>query len=183
VRALGERGTIHCWSAGCASGEEPYSIAILWAKRVQPAFPRARLRIVATDTDAQVLRRAREARYPAGTLRELPAALVEASFRPGPDGYLLRPELREDIEFLRQDLRLEQPHERFHLVLCRNLAFTYFDPALQRVVLDRIAERTLPNGFLVLGHHESIPPEATGWVPWKEDAAIYCKGDEVIAPG
>lgn len=158
-------GVIRCWSAGCASGEEPYTLAIVWRLRVQPAFPSVRVRILATDVDAAVLERARVARYPEGALEELPPALLSGAFRRLNDEYELAAELRSDVEFRMQDLRREQPPERFHLVLCRNLAFTYFDVALQQEILDGIRQRTVPGGFLVIGRHEALPPETTGWAP------------------
>jgi len=165
TRARTGDGILRCWSAGCASGEEPYTLAILWKLRVQPAFPSVRLRILATDVDAAVLERARVARYPAGALKELPPALLSGAFRRLNEEYELAAELRADVEFRMQDIRREQPGEQFHLVLCRNLAFTYFDVALQRQILDGIRQRTMPGGFLVIGRHEALPPETTGWAP------------------
>jgi chemotaxis protein methyltransferase CheR len=179
TRVLGDDGTVRCWSAGCACGEEPYTLAIVWRFRVQPLLPRVRLRIVATDADPVVLERARAGCYPAGALKELPSTLTEAAFVPSVDGYLLKPELRQGVEFFKQDLRREQPNERFHLVLCRNLAFTYFDVAQQREILDRIWERTLPRGFLVVGCHEALPPGTTGWLPWEHNSSVYQKNNRL----
>ena len=176
ARALGEDGVIRCWSAGCASGEEPYTLAILWKLRVQPAFPSVHLRIIATDVDAEVLERARVARYPAAALRELPPALTSVAFFRSGDDYVLEPELRAEVELRLQDIRGGQPSEHFHLVLCRNLAFTYFDVPLQREILEGIRQRTLPGGFLVIGRHEALPPGATGWMPLRA-SKIYRRAE------
>src|SRR6516165_2722061 len=117
-----ERGAeaVRCWSAGCASGEEPYTLRILW-ERGQPA-ERARvpLRIVATDIDARLLERAREGRYPASSLKELPRELFKPAFVRDGEQFRVRDELRAGVEFRRQDIREAMPAGPFDLVLCRN---------------------------------------------------------------
>jgi len=173
ARARGEDGVIRCWSAGCASGEEPYTLSIVWKLHLQAAFPSVRLRIIATDVDPVLLERARVGRYPPGALKDLPPALTSTAFAWSGDELVLKPELKQDVELRLQDIRREQPGETFHLVLCRNLAFTYFDVALQQEILDRIHERTLPGGFLVVGRHEALPPGARDWAPWGRGSSIY----------
>ena len=74
--------------------------------------------------------------------------------------HCLVPELRAVPTFQAQDLRAELPEGPFHLVLCRNVAFTYFAPPLQREVLARLMERLVPGGLLVIGAHESLPEGA-----------------------
>jgi len=148
---------LRCWSAGCASGEEPYGIALLFRLEMAPAFPGLSLRVGATDADETVLERARRGCYPPGATRELPADWVARAFERRGGQLCLRPEVREPVELRRQDLRRAMPGGLFHLVLCRNLAFTYFDDRLQRRVLDGIAARIEAGGFLVVGAHESLP--------------------------
>src|SRR5262249_55626720 len=70
---------VRCWSAGCASGEEPYTLRILWERGLPAEHARAQLWIVATDIDARLLERAREGRYPASSLKELPRELLETA--------------------------------------------------------------------------------------------------------
>jgi chemotaxis protein methyltransferase CheR len=115
------------------------------------------LRVVATDADTHLLERAREGRYPASSLKELPLSLSEAALIR--DGEQLRVcnELREGVEFQRQDIREAMPAGPFHLVLCRNLAFTYFDEDRQREVFRGIVERLDAGGYLLVGAHESLP--------------------------
>lgn len=152
---------VRCWSAGCASGEEPFSLGLLWDQRVLPRFPHTRLAIVATDVDEHLLARARAACYSKGSLRELPAGWIERAFDRLDGLYCLRDHWKACVEFRHQNIRIEQPPGEFDLVLCRNVAFTYFDEPAQRVVLDRIAERLCTDGFLVVGRHESLPRDAT----------------------
>jgi chemotaxis protein methyltransferase CheR len=151
------------WSAGCASGEEPYSVSILYRLGLEPRFPELRLELIATEANAALLERAEVACYPSGSLRELPRQWSLEAFSPTPSGGpCLLPRFREGLTFLQQDLRARMPDGPFHLVLCRNVAFTYFAPPLQHQVLARLLERLTPEGLLVIGGHESLPEGATG---------------------
>jgi chemotaxis protein methyltransferase CheR len=171
ARATG-RGAreLRCWSAGCASGEEPYSLTILWQMRVQAAFPDLRFRMLATDADRGLLERAGRACYHAGSLKELPAAWRACFVESGP-WCCLREPYRAGVELLEQDIREEMPDGPFDLVLCRNLVFTYFDETLSQLILHRIAERILPGGALVIGSHESLPDGVV--LPWS--SCIYTR--------
>ena len=87
-----QRGAgLRCWSAGCASGEEPYTLAIVWAMGPAAVFPDVALEILATDSDETMLARAEQARYPRGSLRELPAAWTQAAFARQGGDFVLRP--------------------------------------------------------------------------------------------
>ena len=164
--------TLDCWSAGCASGEEPYTLAILWRLRLQAAFPALALHIVATDVDAALLDRARAGCYLASSLKELPPELRAAAFEERGELECVRPEYR-NVEFLRQDLRNEMPAGQFDLVLCRNVVATYYAPAVQREVMTRIAGGMRPGGALVLGIHEALPDGLRGFAPWPGARATY----------
>lgn len=152
--------TLCCWSAGCASGEEPYSLTLLWAFRISPTCPKLSLEVVATDADPHLLERAARACYPPGALRELPPEWRERAFGHDDGNCCLRPSFRGRIRFLCQDIRRVQPKGPFDLVLCRNLAFTYFDERLQRRTLMDIMARMRPGAALLIGKGERLP--ATG---------------------
>ena len=166
---------LEIWSAGCASGEEPYTIAVMWELGLAPVFVPLGMRILATDIDDQVLRRAREACYPPSSLRELPEQWRELAFVPRNRLLCLRPELRGQVEFRYQDLRENLPPGPFHLILCRNLAFTYFELDLQREVAARLAAALRPGGALVVGLHEAVPEEVSTLTPWPEARGVYRK--------
>jgi chemotaxis protein methyltransferase CheR len=172
ARSRGERA-LAAWSAGCAAGEEPYTLAILWREALARDFPDLTLRIVASDVDEPLLARARAARYPRSSLRELPDAFASRSFSHLDGLWRLDPELARSVEFARGDLRVEQPDGPFDLVLCRNVAFTYFDLALRREVAARIAAALLSGGALVLGLHEALPPESLDFEPWQDARCVY----------
>jgi chemotaxis protein methyltransferase CheR len=156
-RAQREHRDVRIWSAGCASGEEPYTLKILWDLELASSYPGVALAIVATDVDETMLARAREGCFAATSLHELPPPLVERAFDQVDDRFCVRPRHREGIDFLAQDLRSQAPGFGFDLVLCRYVAFTYFALPLQREVMARIVDRLLPDGYLVIGTHERLP--------------------------
>ena len=149
--------TLRCWSIGCASGEEPYTLSIVWALELAERYPALRLRILATDLGDDVLARARAGRYSAASLSELPEPLRSRAFQRDGALFQLRDEYRAPVELRRSDLRRELPDESFRLLLCRNHVFSYFDEAEQRRTLERLSTRLVPGGALVLGRGESLP--------------------------
>ncbi len=150
-------GAVRCWSAGCASGEEAYTVALVWAFRCRTAFPDVTLSVLGTDADDVMLTRAEAGFYEHGSLRDLPAHWREQAFAPDGTRFRLRNEHRTHVSFERQDIRQAMPDGPFDLILCRNLAFTYFAAPVQTTVLDGLCERLTPGGALVIGGHERLP--------------------------
>jgi chemotaxis protein methyltransferase CheR len=195
ARAAEWRGarTLQAWSAGCASGEEPYSLSLQWSFELQAQHPGLTLSVLPTDADAAVLERARAACYPASSLRELDAAWRERAFVRDNGRYCLRPSLRIAVSFRQQDLCRELPAGPFDLILCRNLAFTYFDEALQSSIAAALVQRLLPGGCLVVGAHERLPEDVADIAPWPGKPGFYRKeflqagaaqqGGERLSPG
>jgi chemotaxis protein methyltransferase CheR len=173
---------LRAWSAGCASGEEPYSLKILWNLEVAGRFPDVSLAVVATDVDERLLERARAARYGASSLRELPSAWLERAFTRSGGLYELRPEFRAGVEFHRGDVRREVERGPFDLILCRNLVFTYFAEPLQRETLERLLSELSEGGALVVGLKERLPRDATGVVDWDPRLRIYRRSTAVDTP-
>jgi chemotaxis protein methyltransferase CheR len=157
------RECVRCWSAGCASGEEPYTLQIMWQLRVaaEAGCPLP-LRIVATDTDAHMLKRAQNAVFPVSALKDLPDELADLAFEEENGSRILKPALRREIEWAVQDIRHQAPEGPFDLVLCRNLAFTYFEESVQQNVLKRIYSVVGSTGYLIVGSHERPPPTTPG---------------------
>lgn len=173
---------LRIWSAGCGSGEEPYTLAVIWHSELQNRFPGMGVEIVATDADPNVLRRARAGCYQFGSLKELPERLRERAFYRDDDAYELKPEYRRGVRFLEQDIRKGEPDGRFDLVLCRNLVFTYFDESRQREVLRRITGTMHDGAALVLGTHEQLPDDVSGLSAWFEKHAVYRRESAVRRP-
>jgi chemotaxis protein methyltransferase CheR len=150
------RPSVDVWSAGCASGEEPYTVAILWHLEIAPRHPGLELDLLATDVNATMIARGEHGCYGEGSLRELPSGLRETAFDHGDGDSCVKRELRRGVRFRQEDMRKAMPDGPFDLILCRNSAFTYFDEATQRAVAERFAERLRMGGALVVGTHEEV---------------------------
>jgi chemotaxis protein methyltransferase CheR len=159
-------GVVRAASIGCASGEEPYTLALAWQLALAPEFPTLKLEVIATDVLEVMLERARVGCYRGGTVKLLPGAWLEQGFERVGELHCLRPRFREGVTFLRQDLREGLPERQFALLFCRNLAFTYFDDATQRQLLARLCAHLEPGGALVIGKREQLPEGAAGLTPW-----------------
>jgi chemotaxis protein methyltransferase CheR len=166
------RARLRAWSAGCASGEEAYTLALLW-----PAMD-----VLATDVHPAVLERARRAAYPASSLRELTAAERERGFERRGDEHAVRPEIAARVTVARHDVRDPPPDGPFDLVLCRNVAFTYLDAERRRAVLAHLAGALRPGGALVIGLHETLPA-APQLAPWPGVRAVYRRSAPPAAAG
>jgi chemotaxis protein methyltransferase CheR len=166
-------GILRCWSLGCAAGEEPYSLSLLWKLRLQDHYPTVGLDILATDIDEQAIARAQRGCYPLSSLRDLPETWRTEGFDQTAEEFWIKPEFRESVTFVEQDIRKAAPEETFHLILCRYLAFTYFDLPLQSQTLRRIVERMRPGGAIVIGKGESLPEGEFGLIAWSEKEGVY----------
>ncbi|MEJ2007316.1 MAG: CheR family methyltransferase [Acidobacteriota bacterium] len=165
---------IRAWSAGCCAGEEPYTLMLLWQLSLQSRFPDVKLEVLATDIDASQLDRAAEACYPFGSLRDLPAPWIELAFEAREGRFCLRTEYRTGVRFQQLEIRMKLPDGLFDLVLCRNLAFTYFDDALQAGISKALQERIVPRGVMVLGRHEALPAGTVGFREIARNLHVYC---------
>lgn len=153
------RQRVRIWSAGCSSGEEPYSIAMT-VREALPEPGRHDVRILATDLDSDVLARARAGVYAADRLNGMSRQRISAFFReqPGPSGarYSVTRELAELITFNQLNLMHELPvRGPFDVIFCRNVVI-YFDKETQRDLFRRFAQLQRPGDILFLGHSESM---------------------------
>lgn len=168
ARAPRSRGAsaLRAWSVGAASGEEPYTLRILWRHALRDRLGGLPLCVTASEALPHMLRRARRGCYGRGSLRNLPDDWIDRAFAYDPardDGkhaepYCLRPVYRRRMTWRHEDVRESMPDGPFDLLLCRNLVFTYFDEALQRRLLRRFLDRLRPGGVLVLSPDEALPP-------------------------
>jgi len=168
-----QQGDLRCWCAGCASGEEVYTLKLIWDLRQKPRHRRLDLRVLGTDTDSFLLKRARAGLFPSSSLRELPTTWLALAFDRQDTQYRLRDRFRDGVEFHQGDVRREAPDQSFDLVLCRNLALTYFEETQQREVLARIGRHLHGGGALFVGVHEELPEGAAGFSPWPGCRAIF----------
>jgi len=146
------------WSAGCATGEEPYSLALLVANQLGAELPAWSIKIFATDLDDGAVTYARRGIYPRNVLNNLPDEYRVRFFEPSDQGYRIAKSLRQLVIFGQQDLSTGAPFPRIDLVICRNLLI-YFKPELQQHVLDLFAYSLHQvNGYLFLGKAETARP-------------------------
>lgn len=153
---------LRVWSAGCSSGEEPYSLAILFhlhAARVEQASRAARVDIHGTDIDRVSLENAERAGFAEGDFAETPDVVRTTFFAPDPP-FTVRSDVRALVRFSRLDLLHEAPPPGpHHLILCRNVLI-YFDRDSQERLFTAFHDALAPGGFLVLGKVETLLGEA-----------------------
>jgi chemotaxis protein methyltransferase CheR len=169
-RALEENRTLHCWSAGCASGEEPYSMALLWHHHLQEKFPGMALDLLATDASQLMLDRAHAACFPKGSLKFCPKDWLERSFSKQHGEYCLDHKIRDMVVFSKEDIREQMPTGPFDLVFCKNVVGMYYTENLALDIYRKICARIRQGGILLLGNHEPFPLE-------------YIREMALIAPG
>ncbi|MDP8923689.1 MAG: protein-glutamate O-methyltransferase CheR [Chloroflexota bacterium] len=150
---------VRIWHAGCATGEEVYSMAIL----LEEAGLYERCRIYATDINEVVLRRAREGIFPLKQMKAYTENYIRAGgtrafseyYTAQYDNAIFRPELKKNLVFAQHNLAMDGSFNEFHLIMCRNVMI-YFNKALQERALDLFADSLVRRGFLCLGAKETL---------------------------
>jgi chemotaxis methyl-accepting protein methylase len=149
------RRELRLWSAGCSSGEEPYSLALLAQRAVKAAGAAVQVRVLASDIDELILARAREGRYPDEALRLVPEALRREAFVADGAQWKVAPALREAVAFRSLDLFSSPPPPELDLVLCRNVMI-YFSRDLQQRLLRAFHQALRPGGYFATGKTETV---------------------------
>jgi two-component system CheB/CheR fusion protein len=160
ARAQRQGNPLRLWSAGCSTGEEAYSLALLVAETLGDDLERMDVRIFATDIDADAVAFARRALYPASAVVHLPVGLLSRYFTAEDGHYQLDKRVRVLTVFGQHDLGQSAPFREIDLVVCRNVLI-YFTPELQQRALELFAYALHDEGYLVLGKAESVGPLAS----------------------
>ncbi len=174
--ALRHRRELRVWSAGCAAGEEPYTLAAILTR----ALPDTLVSILATDVSADALELARAASYPAAAAAHVPEAYRE-DFAVSGDRLCVRPELARLVRFERANLIDSAPEGDFDIVWCRNVLI-YFSPGARRRAIEHVVEATAMSGVVFVGYSESLrdvgelEPVRTG------EAVYYLRTVKRLAP-
>jgi len=188
---------LRIWSAGCASGEEAYSLAMLLSEALGREQFRDRIKIYATDVDDQALNQARAASYSEKDLEAVPEPLRRKYFAPENDRYVFDKDLRRSVIFGRHDLIQDAPISRINLLVCRN-SLMYFNTEAQSRILARFHFALGENGVLFLGKAEMLLSHTQLFAPndlrqrifrkvakdnWRERMAImsHASGDDSLA--
>jgi chemotaxis protein methyltransferase CheR len=169
-RARGERAP-RVWSAGCATGEEPYTLALVLAERMPP--PTFAPSILATDVSAEALAVARRNRYPRAALAHIPDEWQPGVTVEG-DSLRVRREVAQRVTFEEGNLAVAQGRRSFDLIWCRNVLI-YFAPEARGEALARLVAALEPGGFLFVGYAESLRDVAELEAVAAADCTIYQK--------
>jgi two-component system CheB/CheR fusion protein len=185
IPALLERKRAHdpirAWSAGCATGEEPYTLAMLFAQALGEERFRDRVKVFATDVDDDALEHARRATYTRAQLKDMPDGLLERYFEGSGDRLSVATDLRRSVIFGRNDLVRDAPISRIDLLACRN-TLIYFNTETQRSVMARLHMALADHGFMVLGKSELILSYSDGFTPENMGLRIFRKVPGVRLP-
>jgi two-component system, chemotaxis family, CheB/CheR fusion protein len=153
---IGENSSLRIWSAGCASGEEPYTLAMVLAEALGEAEYLERVKVFATDVDETELDEARHAVYDERRVTSVPEPMRERFFERLEDGsYMFRKELRRSVIFGRNDLTRDAPISRLDMLVCRN-TLMYFNSDAQQEILRRLHLALRDDGILILGKSETL---------------------------
>ena len=148
---------LRLWSAGCASGEEPYTLAII-LREMLPRPPAWNIEILATDINSRVLSQARRAVYDSRSVRDVPPEYLERYFVLTPQGYALKAEIKKMVDFFHLNLfdgQAAAELKDFDFIFCRNVLI-YFDDASRQRVVETFYRALRSGGYIFLGHSESV---------------------------
>jgi chemotaxis protein methyltransferase CheR len=178
LRASGKR-SLKIWSAGCSTGEEPYTLAAVLARAL--AGTSISISILATDVSADALEIARGGRYSASAQAHIPEGWRDA-FVIGDDGVSVRPEVGALVTFERANLLEGSAPRGFDIVWCRNVLI-YFTPAARQQVIDRLVGATVPGGYVFVGYSESLREIAELRPVRGGEAVYYVRAERAPARG
>jgi two-component system, chemotaxis family, CheB/CheR fusion protein len=163
---------LRVWVPGCASGEEAYSLAMLFADEAARRDVRAEVQIFASDLDNTALAIAREGRYPLAVEADIGEERLKKYFTKEAEHYRIRREIRDMVLFATHSLLKDPPFSRLHLISCRNLLI-YLEKDLQLQVISTFLYALKPNGYLFLGSSETAENPAGFFRMIDRDARIY----------
>ncbi len=165
---------LHIWSAGCSTGEEPYTIAIILHQVLGPELRSWNVKITANDLSEAVIAAARKGVYSEYSLRTTPKEVVAKYFTKDGDRYLINPDVKRLVHFgqinLNDRLAVKRV-ERSQIVFCRNVII-YFDDAMKKKVITAFYDNLEPGGFLLIGHSESLHNISRAFKPEHHPGAI-----------
>jgi chemotaxis protein methyltransferase CheR len=173
-------GTVHAWSAGCSTGEEVYTIAMLFAEHLPPGIE---YDVVGSDLSLSSVMTASSGFYPEGRMEGVPEPYLSKYFEKKRDGYQVVPEIKKRVRFDYSNLTHDSGLTGMDVILCRNVLI-YFDAAAQEKVVSLLYAASMDPGYLFVGHSESLLGMTTDYEYLKtDDAVIYCKGGHPAAAG
>lgn len=179
LRKIGGR-QLRIWSAGCSTGEEPYTLSIQVHEVLNSELPSWDVKITANDLSENVLKAARRGIYNEYSLRSTPREIVAKYFNKDEQGYKVKPEVKKLVSFgqinLNDRVQIKRV-ERSHVIFCRNVVI-YFDDEMKKRVIAAFYDNLLPGGYLLIGHSESLHNISRAFKPMHHPGAIVYKKEE-----
>ncbi len=184
IRQRPEGGTLRAWVAGCSTGEEAYSLAMIFHEALEIVKPEQKisLQIFATDLDKDAVDRARMGSYPQGIMKNVSEERIQRFFTRDDSRYRVNKEIREMVVFAQQNMVSDAPFTKLDILSCRNLLI-YFIAELQKKLLPLFHYCLNPGGVLVLGNAETIGPSNDLFMPLTTKARIYRRVETVAQLG
>ena len=174
-------GVIRGWSAGCSTGEEAYSLTILFMEALERLRPpnRYTLQLFATDLDQDAITVARQGEYPATIATDVSPLRLERFFTPAEHGYRISREIREMVTFATQNLIMDPPFTRLDLLLCRNLLI-YLETEVQLKLLPLFHYSLNPDSILFLGNAETVRNFTDLFTPFHPTSRLFRRRDSLL---
>lgn len=170
-------GHVRVWSAGCACGEEAYSFKIVWNVIEQKVERLPELQVWATDMNPGYLDKARAGIYSHSSLKEVPGALQDVYFKPGrkrKKWAIIEP-MKMGVTWESHNLLSDPCDREFQLVFLRNNLLTYYENELKAPAFQKVVDALVPDGFLIIGAHEELPPGMTELVSFPGNSCVFQK--------
>lgn len=174
-------GTLRAWSLGCSTGEEAYSLAIAFKEAVARLAPEAgiKMRIFATDLDADAIDKARCGHYPANIVADVSPERLDRFFVQDLQGYRVGKEIREMITFATQNVIMDAPFTKLDILVCRNLLI-YLAPELQQRLLALFHYSLNPGGILLLGSSEAVNAGVDLFAPLDSKVKLFRRRESAL---
>jgi two-component system CheB/CheR fusion protein len=181
LAAYPKGGVLRAWAAGCSTGEEAYSLAMIFKEALEQAKPSRNfsLQVFATDLDRDAIDRARAGVYPANIAADVSPERLRRFFAQDETGYRVGKEIRETVVFAPQNVIMDPPFTKLDLLICRNLLI-YLDPAIQKKLIPLFHYSLNPGGVLFLGSAETIGTFTNLFAPLAGKARFYRRLDSAL---
>lgn len=179
-----QEGTIlRAWVAGCSTGEEAYSLAIVFKEAVEKINPHSgiSLQIFATDLDNEAIETARKGLFPANITADVSPKRLSRFFITTEDGYRVNSEIREMVIFAKHNIILHPPFTKIDILTCRNLLI-YMDAELQKKLLGLFYYSINPEGIMVLGSAETLGTQSHFFIPLEAKLKIFKRSGTSLSP-
>jgi len=180
IKRIKKDKSIKVWSAGCSTGEEPYTIAMVLREKLDPSW---KIEIIASDISFNVLMKAKEGFYPKNKIGGIPPDYLKKYLIEVGDGYQIKDEIKKLIRFDYHNLKNDSGIRSFDIIFCRNVII-YFDAKGQEEVINKFFNALNDYSFLFIGHSESLFGMKTKFVFSKiDEACLYVKKEGIYKDG